>query len=560
MLMSSTLHGKLASDGLEGAHSPFARALIEWLEKAPGLRLHELLQLNVAKTVMESTSRGGIRPQIPETVVRGTPPHACLKGTQCEGDPNAVELALEVEALKRDLAHAVELGEGSRIYLAELEKKYGRALTDDERRQALGEYRDVAREMAARHDTRGDEALRQLKAGNTAEAEKLLEEQLAARKREATERAAASHREAAKSARQLAALTKPKDIAKAAAYYKDAVELDPTDVQTWLDYGSAALDAGRSGEARTAFEQAALKARQGNDTQKRFWATLRLGEVEQSGSVASAEQHYAVARSIAEEAIKTDPDNMEWQRSFWGWHIRVGRLLFDKGDLPGALSGYQAALTIAERLAKADADNSDLQWNLAVSHAQVGSMLHTQGHLATSLESYQASLAITERLSKADPSNTAAQQSYSVTQFAVGSILIAQRNPAAGLERYRAALSIAERLAKDDPSNFGLQSNLASFHAQIGDVLSLQGDLDGAMESYMAALDVGEPLAKADPANSRYQGNLATTHRSVAEVSQALGVPKVALVALRNALTILEHLANLDPNNAISLANLGLTH
>ena len=228
MLVSSTLPGKLASDGLEGGHSPFARALFEWLEKAPGLQLHQLLQLNVAKTVMETTSRGGIRPQVPEMVVRGTPPDACLKGAACD-DPRSVELALEVGALKRELALAVELGKGPRIYLAELENKYGRALTDEERSQALGEYREVARDMAARHDTRGEEAVRQMKAGNTAEAVRLLEERLADRKHEDAARAAERHRETAKTARQLATLWKSKDVAKSMAYYKEAAELDPAD-------------------------------------------------------------------------------------------------------------------------------------------------------------------------------------------------------------------------------------------------------------------------------------------------------------------------------------------
>jgi hypothetical protein len=45
------------------------------------------------------------------------------------------------------------------------------------------------------------------------------------------------------------------------------------------DYARAALDAGRTAEAKTAFEQAMLKAQESNNRLWRYWATLGMGGV-----------------------------------------------------------------------------------------------------------------------------------------------------------------------------------------------------------------------------------------------------------------------------------------
>ena len=76
------------------------------------------------------------------------------------------------------------------------------------------------------------------------------------------ERVAAEKRKAAaQSARDLAVLARGTDVVKAVAYYQRATRLDPSDPETWHDYARAALDAGRTAEAKTAFEQAAAEGR-----------------------------------------------------------------------------------------------------------------------------------------------------------------------------------------------------------------------------------------------------------------------------------------------------------
>ena len=127
--------------------------------------------------------------------------------------------------------------------------------------------------------------------------------------------AAKKRKAAAQSARDLAVLSRVTDVAKATGYYKRATTLDPDDAETWDDYARAAQDAGRLPEAKTAFQHAALKARDAGNPRLRYWATLGLGDVAVAqGSLPSAQRLYETALAIAEPIAKADPGNAGWQR------------------------------------------------------------------------------------------------------------------------------------------------------------------------------------------------------------------------------------------------------
>ena len=222
MLVASTKPGDVADDGLAGAHSPFARALVFWLEKAPQVHFHQLFQVHVTHSVIEET-RGGRFTQLPEIRMIGPPPEGCLKGEGCVGDIETAALAQENEKLKAQLARDQELGATVRDYLSEAEKARGRPLSEEDRQSALEELKVATRDIAARKDTRGERALRRLKEGDPGEAARLFAEELESETKAAAER----NVRAAKAARNLAALARPTNVAKAAEYYKRATDLDP---------------------------------------------------------------------------------------------------------------------------------------------------------------------------------------------------------------------------------------------------------------------------------------------------------------------------------------------
>ena len=120
LLVSSTKPGQVADDGLAGAHSPFARALLAALSGTPNVHFDQVFN-RVSKAVIEETSKGNFT-QIPEVLIRGGAPEDCLAGEACAADPQAAALREELEALKRDRARDQELGETAKEYLAQIEK------------------------------------------------------------------------------------------------------------------------------------------------------------------------------------------------------------------------------------------------------------------------------------------------------------------------------------------------------------------------------------------------------------------------------------------------------
>src|SRR5215471_161422 len=309
LLVSSTKPGQFALDGPTGAHSPYARALLQWLEKAPEVNFQDVLSY-VAKEVIEDTARTNTT-QVPEMLQRGMAPAGCLKGEGCVGDVRAAALTRDVEDLRQQHARDQELAAIARDYLAaaekdrrplseeekrqelqklkqvsdfmlEAERGRGRPFSNEERAQELQRLVEAGRALVALKDTRGERALERLNAGDETEAKRLFSEAAAAHKQAAqtaASRTAEENREAAKALRHLAAIAKPKNVAEAADTYKEATRLDPADAQTWIDYGRVAMAAGRYGDAKAAFEQADLKARESNELLVRYRAAQGLGDM-----------------------------------------------------------------------------------------------------------------------------------------------------------------------------------------------------------------------------------------------------------------------------------------
>src|SRR5262249_17296348 len=181
------------------------------------------------------------------------------------------------------------------------------------------------------------------------------------------ERLAAERRKVtARNARDAAVLAHGTDVVKAVAYYQRATRLDPSDPGIWDKYARAALDAGRTGEAKAAFDQAALKAQETHNPSQRYWAILGQGDVAVAqGNLPVARKLYAMALSIAEPIAKADPGNAGWQRDLSASHDRIGDVLRTQGDLPARLKEFEATHEIISRLAKSDPGNARWQRDLS---------------------------------------------------------------------------------------------------------------------------------------------------------------------------------------------------
>jgi tetratricopeptide (TPR) repeat protein len=548
LLVTSTQFGQLALDGLPGSHSPFAASLFAALEANPRIYFDQVMN-EVARTAYKAVKEKwpGFD-QIPGRVVGGAAPADCLTGRDCIGDGRMAGLAEENERLAADAS-------GVRNLLADEENVRGKSYTPEERGKRVAELQQALARMGTSTDPLRQEAHRLIEAGSVADGQAKLDVALDAEEKAIaeTERVAAERRQiAARSARDLAVLARGSDVAKAVAYYRRATLLDPADAATWSDYGWAATEAGRTGEAKTAFEQAAVRADAAGDPRGRYWAVLGLGDIARTqGSLADALRHYRAAEAAAESFAKANPGDAGWQSDLSASQERIGNVLLAQGNLASALPAFQAVLATRENHAKADPGDPHTQRGLALAHGHIGEVFLKQRDLPAALAAYQTSVAISKRLAENDPGNTLWQTDLTGSHNRVGDVLYEQRNFPAALTAYQASLAIAEPLARADIGNAGWQSNLSASHHRIGEVLAEQGDMPGALAAYRTALTIRERLAKSDPENAEWQREVAWSHWRVGEALARQGARDEAAAVFTQGQAIILRLRQLSPDEKI---------
>jgi tetratricopeptide (TPR) repeat protein len=408
---------------------------------------------------------------------------------------------------------------------------------------------------AAAGDTRLQQALDLLKAGNIEDASKLLRT-VADEKVAAIAQAQAGIREDSKQAatawRNLGAIAGLRDPKSAREAYARAVMLDPEDTESLYWNGWFELEAGNLAAAERSYLQLLTLKQAEPDSRDAYWARLGLGDIELArGRLAPALAGYRAAQASAEGMAKADPGNAYWQRTLSVSYNKIGNVLVDQGNLPEALKSFRGAFAIADHLAKADSGNAGWQRDLSVSYDRVGEVLLAQGNLPEALKSFRDGLAIDDRLAKADPGNISWQRDLSMSYNKIGDVLVAQGNLPEALKSFRDGLAIRDRLAKADSGNAGWQRDLSVSYGRVGDVLMAQGNLPGALKSFRDWLAIADRLAKADPGNAGWQHDLSVSYSKLARAFRKTGDEAMALDALRQGRAIMLQMTSLSPDNAV---------
>jgi len=179
LIASATAPGAVAEDGAPGAHSPFARVLLNHFRTHPNVYLHELL-FKVAADVDRASKQN----QTPELVIRGVVPQFCLSAEGCgplaSAPEDVIRMRKETEATRRK---AIEEAEQLRR-----RSKEEAETADRQKRQAEDE--------ASRKRQEAEAADRRLREAEEKAARMRREADVAEqRRRDAEDRAAAIRRE-----------------------------------------------------------------------------------------------------------------------------------------------------------------------------------------------------------------------------------------------------------------------------------------------------------------------------------------------------------------------------
>ncbi|MEX0343414.1 MAG: caspase family protein [Rhizobiaceae bacterium] len=555
LLITSTLNGQVARDGEPGTHSPFAKALFHWMEQEPRIKFDQLFG-RVSKRVIEQTAEDNFT-QIPEILIRGGTPETCLSLEGCGIDPEAEVLRREIAALTEDNLRSQELAEIGAAYLRSTGIENAKELSEEERKRILREIGGASKALAQRNDAEGERALAALKEGNESEAEKLFEEVISASAAEAeaaaleaAERRADANRKAAEAARHIAALARPKDVAKAAKYFQRATEFDPDDYQTWMDLASVSATIGNTSQALRAYRKASAIARDEGSFSDRYWAANGQGDIVLArGQLGRALKLFRAAGNLAEEMIAADPEDLNAKRNRQVSLNRIGNVLTIMGDLNGARAAYSEGLEIATELVESNPDYLGWQTDLAVSEEKMGNVLRAQGDFDGALAFHQSTYERMVPFAEADPNDNETARFVLVTLHKIGDLKMMKAEIDEAEAAYLEAMEIAESLVEFDPGNSYWQRDLAVSDERMGDIFDAREKYEKALKHYRASLDRIVPLIDADPGDTDLKRTEQIRLNQIGETYIELGKIEEALEAFVEGQSIIEALIATDDIN-----------
>ena len=337
---------------------------------------------------------------------------------------------------------------------------------------------------------------------------------------------AGRHRNA-KRALQAARLYAPFAPSKAMQGYKEAVDLDPTDIWSWIELGRLRQLYGTLGEARTCLAAALQHV---TDERDRLVLHNEFGDLLMiEGEFPEARSEYEAGLAIAERLTEQDPASAPAQRDLSISYDRLGDVERAAGNLVAARERYEAALAICEKLAAQDPEDAVPQRDLSVCYNKFGNVERAAGNLGAARQRYEAALAICENLAAQKPGNTERERDLAVSYNKLGDVEHAAGNLGAARERYEAGLAISERLSAQEPANNEWQRDLSISYDRLGDVERADGHLRVARERFEAGLAIRERLAGREPANTEWQRDIFISQAKLAQLAEAEGDPGEAL-------------------------------
>lgn len=512
LLLSSTQNGQVAQDGLPGGHSPFAESLIQWMEQAPQARFGELFD-RVSKQVIEKTAAANFT-QVPEMLIRGGAPEACLGGGDCAASAEAIALRAEVEALEAQNARNQDYEEIVVALLRNAGYDDPQTLSDGERRRVFAEIMAASRALAER-GAEGEAALAALREGDDSGAEAIFRRDLADGPVANPE---AGSPQPAASLLHLAAIARLTDTGRAVELYEQAVAIDPDNLETLIALAETSLAAGQREQARQAYERAAVLVEQDRGTaEQQVWATEGLADMEWAdGRSLSALELYVKANAAARRGSAQEPGNTGLRRGILVTRYNIGHLKMDSGDIDGALEAFRDGLAVAEALAAEHPFDPRWAFDVGRGHERIGRALQRRGDLDAALAEYQKKHAVMTRVATAFPDHPVWQRDLALADEFLGDVATAKGDHAGAARHYRASLQRMIPVRDANPGHAGHQRFTAVTHLALGDALFETGAVAEAVENYRAGMAVSLKLAAADPGNAQWRWDLFRAYQRLA--------------------------------------------
>lgn len=269
------------------------------------------------------------------------------------------------------------------------------------------------------------------------------------------------------------------------------------------------------------------------------------------------------AKDLAQQLVRANPENDEWQYLLFQSSFRQGDILDDENKASDALKEFQQAEAIAHRLADKYPGKDGYQYSLAFITSKIGLAYKNDERYAQALDQFRTAFGIADRLAANNPDNPEWQALVPSTMSKIADVLVSgpQPDPMTALHQYDAALVYQRSLITSFPGDAVIDSNFMTTVRNRAKVLAQIGQWAEAEAQFDAAIKGREASLATDMANAVLLPNLATDYQTfvralvgragVTDRSQSGADQRRLLVKARELadkeIVVRQTLANIEP-------------
>lgn len=194
---------------------------------------------------------------------------------------------------------------------------------------------------------------------------------------------------------------------------------------------------------------------------------------------------------------------------------KIGQILFQNGDLQGALARYELALATRTKFFQMEENNLDWQVLISDSSMRIGNVLEKANYKESALERYVIALNLLYSTPNFDLVGCGrimdANLKLGDISLAMGKLDVAQ-------DHFQSYSSMCVALSVDDSENLELLEKFEIAHERLGTVFHAKHDKDNALIQYEASLAIAQRLAQTDPSNTGWQRDVMVSLGRIAHI------------------------------------------
>ena len=235
-------------------------------------------------------------------------------------------------------------------------------------------------------------------------------------------------------------------------------------------------------------------------------------------------------------------------------HDRVGDLLWESNDLPGARDHFVRGIAVLEAQQASQSPDLQRRLDLASGYEKLADVLGNSGFANLgdaigALPHYQRSLAIRESASQLDPSDRDVRSGLFSSNQRLASALRGGGDFDGAIAHVSKAVAIQEALYKEEPIA-SQHRILAIAYSRAADEFDLAGRADSARDYTLKAMAILQDLFAKDGTNARAHRELGVITRKAGRISLKAGNAAVARQHYTAANRLVAGLIARDPANA----------